>query len=29
MKTYFAHLTGYTRINGSNYGNPNYEVSLE
>lgn len=29
MKTYFAHLTDYRRINGSNYGNPNYEVSLE
>lgn len=29
MKKYFAHLTGYTRINSSSYGNPNYEVSLE
>ena len=29
MKKYFAHLTDYRRINSSNYGNPNYEVSLE
>lgn len=29
MRTYFAHLTGYERINGSVNGNPNYQVSLE